>query len=145
MATYHERLDALSSDAHEIHRALASIIEELEAVDWYHQRIDVSEDRELIEILTHNRNEELEHAAMVLEWLRRKMPEADDSLRTYLFQTGSIVHLEEHTEHTDTRIDQPPVSLDGDLGIGRFKRASVAIGVAGMSQIQTISEEQKHE
>ena len=85
----------LSQDAREVHRALASLIEELEAVDWYNQRADVSQDEELKAILIHNRNEEIEHASMALEWLRRKMPNFDQELRTYLFTSAPITQVEE--------------------------------------------------
>ncbi len=69
-------------------------MEELEAIDWYGQRIDAATDDELRQILTHNRDEEKEHAAMVLEWLRRHDPELDQHLRTYLFSEGNITQLE---------------------------------------------------
>ncbi len=80
------------------HYAIASLIEELEAVDWYRQRADDCEDESLREILLHNAREELEHAAMALEWLRRSDPEVDKNLREYLFKEGSITgHEEEAT------------------------------------------------
>lgn len=80
------------------HYAITSLIEELEAVDWYRQRADDCEDESLREILLHNAREELEHAAMVLEWLRRNDPEVDGNLREYLFKKGSITgHEEEAT------------------------------------------------
>lgn len=80
------------------HYAIASLIEELEAVDWYRQRADDCDDAELKKILLHNAREELEHAAMVLEWLRRSDPETDAQLREYLFKEGSITgHEEEAT------------------------------------------------
>jgi uncharacterized protein len=90
---YHE--SGLSKAAQSAHRALASMIEELEAVDWYNQRADVAEDEELKKILLHNRNEEIEHASMLLEWLRRQIPEFDEELKTYLFTEKSIVEIEE--------------------------------------------------
>lgn len=80
------------------HYAITSLIEELEAVDWYRQRADDCDDAELKKILLHNAREELEHAAMVLEWLRRSDPETDEQLREYLFKDGSIAgHEEEAT------------------------------------------------
>ncbi len=85
----------LSQEAQEVHRALASLIEELEAVDWYNQRADVTQDEGLKAILLHNRNEEIEHASMALEWLRRKMPNFDKELRTYLFTSAPITQVEE--------------------------------------------------
>jgi ferritin-like protein len=80
------------------HRAIVSLMEELEAVDWYNQRVDATEDRHLAAILAHNRDEEKEHAAMVLEWLRRRDAELDRFLRQYLFTEGSITAIEEETE-----------------------------------------------
>jgi ferritin-like protein len=90
---YHE--SGLSANAQEVHRALASLIEELEAIDWYNQRADVSKDEALKAILLHNRNEEIEHASMALEWLRRVVPEFDHELRTYLFTKAPITEVEE--------------------------------------------------
>lgn len=77
------------------HYAITSLIEEMEAVDWYRQRADDCDDPELKKILLHNAREELEHAAMVLEWLRRSDPETDEQLREYLFKEGSITGHEE--------------------------------------------------
>ena len=77
------------------HYAITSLIEELEAVDWYRQRADDCDDAELREILLHNAREELEHAAMVLEWLRRSDPETNEQLKEYLFTEGSIAGREE--------------------------------------------------
>ncbi|MCF7923639.1 MAG: ferritin [Candidatus Izimaplasma sp.] len=90
MGQYHEPYDKLSQEAKELTRAFKSLIEEFEAVDWYNQRMDVTKDEELKAILKHNRDEELEHAAMALEWLRRKMPELHDELKENLFKEGEI-------------------------------------------------------
>jgi ferritin-like protein len=97
----HEERTALRPQTIDHHRAIASLMEELEAVDWYDQRIDACSDAELAAILAHNRDEEKEHAAMVLEWLRRHDPALDRHLRTYLFKDGSIVGLEEEAEPSD--------------------------------------------
>lgn len=94
-AQFHESEDRLRPRTMEHHRAIASLIEELEAVDWYDQRIDATEDDELRAILTHNRDEEKEHAVMTLEWLRRRDPELDRYLRQYLFTEDPIIALEE--------------------------------------------------
>jgi ferritin-like protein len=83
-----------------LHYAITSLIEEFEAVDWYRQRADDCDDPSLREILLHNAKEELEHAAMVLEWIRRNDPEADAQLREYLFTDGSI------TGHEDEASDK---------------------------------------
>ena len=91
----HEDPSQLRPETTDRHRAIVSLMEELEAVDWYGQRIDATSDPELREILTHNRDEEKEHASMVLEWLRRHDPEHDRHLRTYLFREGNITQLED--------------------------------------------------
>lgn len=118
--TYHEPFDSLSEDARNIHRALASVIEELEAVDWYHQRAECTNDPELKEIVLHNRDEELEHAAMGLEWLRRRMPALDAHLRTYLFTSENILAVEESAEGGESGGGESTAS-GGDLGIGSGK------------------------
>lgn len=91
----HEPAEKLKSETIEIHRAIVSLKEELEAIDWYRQRVDASADPELSAVLEHNMNEEIEHASMVLEWIRRKVPKFDETLRTYLFTTGDITKIEE--------------------------------------------------
>ena len=92
MAAYQENVEQLSNATRDMHRALASLVEELEAVDWYNQRVDVCSDPELKAILAHNRDEEKEHAAMVLEWIRRQDPSFDHELRDYLFTDKTIAH-----------------------------------------------------
>lgn len=89
---YHEPIDELSAETRDMHRAITSLMEELEAVDWYNQRVDACKDAELAAILRHNRDEEKEHAAMVLEWIRRKDPTFDKELRDYLFTDKSLKH-----------------------------------------------------
>ncbi|OGB22866.1 MAG: ferritin [Burkholderiales bacterium RIFCSPLOWO2_02_FULL_57_36] len=87
---YHEPIEKLSVETMDMHRAITSLMEELEAVDWYNQRVDATADPELKAILEHNRDEEKEHAAMVLEWIRRRDPKMDHELREALFKTGPI-------------------------------------------------------
>ena len=94
----HERHEQLQSTTIDKHRAIRSLMEELEAVDWYRQRADATEDPGLKKIMLHNAREELEHASMVLEWLRRNDEEFDRMLRTYLFKEGEITEIEEHTK-----------------------------------------------
>lgn len=89
---YHEPVGELSDETRDMHRAIVSLMEELEAVDWYNQRADVCKDEELKAILVHNRDEEKEHAAMVLEWIRRKDPAFSRQLKEYLFTEKSIAH-----------------------------------------------------
>ena len=92
---YHEPYEKLSKKTIELTRALNSLIEELEAINWYQQRVDATEDEELKEILAHNRDEEKEHASMILEWIRRNDEHFADELKTYLFQKGKITEIEE--------------------------------------------------
>lgn len=87
---YHEPLERLSSETQDMHRAITSLMEELEAVDWYNQRVDACTDPELKRILEHNRDEEKEHAVMVLEWIRRHDQKMDHELHDSLFKTGPI-------------------------------------------------------
>jgi len=115
MSQYHEPTGELSEKARNITRALISLKEEIEAVDWYNQRVDVTKDEHLKSILAHNRDEEIEHACMALEWLRRNMDGWDDELRTYLFTEGDITNLEEDE-------DKEAVEDQSDLGIGKIKK-----------------------
>jgi uncharacterized protein len=89
---YHEPIGELSDETRDMHRAIVSLMEELEAVDWYNQRADVCRDAELKAILEHNRDEEKEHASMVLEWIRRKDPRLSQELKDYLFTDKPIAH-----------------------------------------------------
>ena len=89
---YHEPIQELSDETRDMHRAITSLMEELEAVDWYNQRVDACKDAELRRILEHNRDEEKEHAALVLEWIRRRDPTLDKELKDYLFTSESIAH-----------------------------------------------------
>ena len=112
---YHESQDKLSERTQNMHRALASLMEELEAIDWYQQRVDATSDPALREILAHNRDEEIEHAAMVLEWLRRNSPEFDRQLRQYLFTSEPVVEIEDGAEQDGAS------GSDGSLGLGSLK------------------------
>jgi ferritin-like protein len=93
--SYHEAQELLSERTRDMHRALVSLQEELEAVDWYQQRADATTDEQLREVLLHNMREEIEHACMVLEWLRRHDEHMDKQLKTYLFTQGPIAGVEE--------------------------------------------------
>ena len=97
---YHEPIELLDDGVMDRHRAIRSIMEELEAVDWYDQRVAATKDPELAAILAHNRDEEKEHAAMTLEWLRRRDAKLDEHLRTYLFtDPQDIIEVEKAAEH----------------------------------------------
>jgi uncharacterized protein len=117
---FHEAVESLHPLTLDRHRAIESIMEELEAVDWYDQRVDAAGDPELAAILAHNRDEEKEHAAMTLEWLRRHDAVLDQHLRTYLFTSGSVLETEHEAAH-----DQggSAGSADGSLGIGSLRAA----------------------
>jgi hypothetical protein len=118
----HEPAEELSPATIDRHRATVSLMEELEAVDWYDQRIDAATDEELKAVLRHNRDEEKEHAAMVLEWLRRHDPVLDQQLRTYLFKGGDIMAAEAEAEGGA----EPADAGDGSLGIGDLRKEEVA-------------------
>ena len=89
---YHEEIQDLRDETRDMHRAIVSLMEELEAIDWYNQRVDACKDAELKAILAHNRDEEKEHAAMVLEWIRRKDACFSKELKDYLFTDKSLAH-----------------------------------------------------
>lgn len=93
---YHEPVNELSKETRDMHRAIVSLMEELEAVDWYNQRADACSDQHLRKVLEHNRDEEKEHAAMTLEWIRRKDPTFSKYLKEFLFTDGPLVDLENH-------------------------------------------------
>ena len=116
----HEDSKALGPEVIDRHRAIVSLMEELEAIDWYDQRVKASTDDELRAVLAHNRDEEKEHAAMVLEWLRRQDPVLDKNLRKYLFTEEPLQAL------IAAEKAQPPapVAPGGHLGIGDLRRAA---------------------
>jgi len=115
---FHEAVESLRPATLDRHRAIESIMEELEAVDWYDQRVDAAGDPELAAILAHNRDEEKEHAAMTLEWLRRHDPTLDQHLRTYLFTAGSVLAIEHESAGAEGGATGGP---DGSLGIGSLR------------------------
>ncbi len=117
---FHEPLELLSQETLDRHRAIVSLMEELEAVDWYAQRVDATQDGELRAILQHNLEEEIEHATMVLEWLRRRHPKFDAELRERLFREGPIVR-EGHGEPADAAPEHGAPRTDGSLGIGSLR------------------------
>ena len=115
--SYHESLELLTEQTKDMHRALTSLQEELEAVDWYQQRIDATSDPDLKAILAHNRDEEKEHAAMVLEWIRRRDPTFDEHLRTYLFTQRPVTEVEEAAEAAAAS-GESPTSVTSSQGAG---------------------------
>jgi uncharacterized protein len=114
--TLHEDSQVLSNESKDRHRAIVSIMEELEAIDWYDQRVQAASDPELAAILAHNRDEEKEHASMTLEWLRRHDAKLDAHLRTYLFQEQKPLEIEKANETGGAGAG------DGSLGIGSLRK-----------------------
>ena len=119
--SFHESTEQLKPETMDRHRAIVSIMEELEAVDWYDQRVDAAGDDELRAILAHNRDEEKEHAAMTLEWLRRRDAVWNEQLRNYLFTDKPILEVEESLEQTDADEQSASTPGDGSLGIGSLR------------------------
>ncbi len=130
MDQYHEPVAELTPQDRDFVRAITSIKEELEAINWYHQRVVAATDPQIKAIMAHNRDEEMEHAIMGLEWLRRNMPGWDAVMRTYLFTTGDITALEDAAtasgEETPGGAPVAPAtsaSSSGSLGIGSLRGA----------------------
>ena len=120
----HETPATLGPEITDQHRAIVSLMEELEAVDWYNQRAKATANSELRAILEHNRDEEKEHAAMVLEWLRRRDPKLAEHLRTYLFTKEPVTEIEAVVEHGGG--EEAAVASDGSLGIGSLRAVKEA-------------------
>jgi ferritin-like protein len=118
---YHEPEEKLSSETKNLHRALVSLQEELEAIDWYQQRADACNDEALKAVLLHNRNEEVEHAMMVLEWIRRNDPKFDEFAREYLFTTADITNIEAETKAGEGGGAPAPAAVGKALGIGSLR------------------------
>jgi ferritin-like protein len=114
---YHEPLEELQQATRERHRAITSLMEELEAVDWYDQRVDATTDADLRRVLAHNRDEEKEHAAMTLEWLRRNDAVLDTQLREWLF-TDKTIGVDEGDADAAGEDAPAPGAQPGSLGVG---------------------------
>jgi uncharacterized protein len=119
-AGYHESEDKLRSETLDNHRALTSMQEELEAADWYDQRVDAATDQDLKDILAHNRDEEKEHFSMLLEWYRRRDAKMDAHLKEYLFTTGSLIAKEQASSGGGSGSAGASAG-GGSLGIGSLK------------------------
>jgi ferritin-like protein len=122
----HEDASKLGPEVIDQHRAIVSLMEELEAVDWYNQRAKATGNPDLRAILEHNRDEEKEHAAMVLEWLRRSDPTFSQHLKTFLFTEGPITGIEATMDEGGANADDGGPSSDGSLGIGSLRSAKPA-------------------
>jgi ferritin-like protein len=118
-AELHESPEVLGPETIDHHRAIVSLMEELEAVDWYDQRVHAATDKELATVLAHHRDEEKEHAMMVLEWLRRRDAALDQHMRTYLFTDKPILEIEEAATGGDKAL--PGTPADGSLHIGSLR------------------------
>ena len=116
---YHESIDLLSEETKNLHRAIVSLKEELDAIDWYQQRADACNDNELRAVLMHNKNEEVEHAMMVLEWLRRNSPVFAINIETYLGSSGPITEVEQQLSAGAG--GKVPSASSASLGIGSLK------------------------
>jgi uncharacterized protein len=119
----HEPIELLSESTKNLHRAIVSLREELEAVDWYQQRAEACSDPALRAVLTHNKNEEIEHAMMTLEWLRRSDPVFAENIATYLNSEGAITEIEHAAEAKETAAAAGAQHDQGSLGIGSLRGA----------------------
>jgi ferritin-like protein len=117
----HEPQELIQAATIDRHRAIVSIREEFEAVDWYDQRVDATSDGELAAVLAHNRDEEKEHATMTLEWLRRNDPVLDRHMRTYLFSAEPVTEIEAEAEIDRAGSPEAGDVGPGSLGIGSLK------------------------
>jgi ferritin-like protein len=117
----HEPAESLRPETIEMHRAIVSLMEELEAIDWYAQRVDATRDEALREVLAHNRDEEKEHACMTLEWIRRRDPHFDRLLREILFRSGPIT-----AEPGERDEEREGANGDGSLGVGSLRPAAAS-------------------
>jgi ferritin-like protein len=121
--SYHEPIELLSEETKNMHRAIVSLKEELEAVDWYQQRAEACSDEELRAVIVHNKNEEIEHAMMNLEWIRRHSAVFDANIKTYINSKGSILAVEKAQSASESGGGggSGPTSSSSSLGIGSLK------------------------
>jgi ferritin-like protein len=113
----HDSPELLSEETRNLHRAFLSLCEEIQAVDWYQQRAEARSDEELRAVITHNKNEEVEHAMMILEWIRRQSPVFDANIAKYLNRTGPITAVESGGDGSR------PAPVPPGLGIGSLRRS----------------------
>jgi ferritin-like protein len=119
--SYHEPVELLSEETKNMHRAIVSLKEELEAVDWYQQRAEACSDEELRAVIVHNKNEEIEHAMMNLEWIRRHSAVFDENIKTYINSKGSILAVEKAAAASEGGGGGAPASSSSSLGVGSLK------------------------
>jgi ferritin-like protein len=121
----HAPREKLSKETLTLHHAVVSLKEELDAVDWYRQRADDCSDKELAAVLLHNMREEMEHATMVLEWIRRNNSDFDRYMRIYLFTEAPITEVEDAAEdaaHGGGGDDHPSSPGDSKFTVGQMKK-----------------------
>jgi len=123
----HELPELLTEGTRNLHRALISLIEELEAIDWYQQRADACTDEKLKAVLLHNRNEEVEHGVMTLEWLRRNDATFDKFMRRYVFQDADIIEIEEAADQA-----KAAGADEGAAGPAAGKSPDASLGIRGL-------------
>jgi ferritin-like protein len=116
--TYHEPIELLSEETRNMHRAIVSLKEELEAVDWYQQRAEACTDQELRGVLVHNKNEEIEHAMMNLEWIRRHSEVFDANVKTYIHAKGPILAAEKQSAGASSAGASGSGHSSGPSGLG---------------------------
>ncbi len=117
---YSEPYEAIDEQTRNISRAISSLREELEAIDWYNQRVNTTTDQELKDIMAHNRDEEIEHAVMAFEWLRRNLAGFDDDMKTYLFTDGSLLEVEKQATGAEGSAETEAPKTGG-MTIGNLK------------------------
>jgi ferritin-like protein len=120
-STLHESAEHLTTQTIDIHRATISLIEELEAFDWYNQRAEAAKDPQLQAVIKHNRDEEIEDACMTLEWIRRNVEKFDQALKLYLFTSGEITAIEETANEEKKRETTKPERQNLRLTVGEMK------------------------
>ena len=136
--SWHEPYEDLTPETRDMHRAIISLMEELEAIDWYQQRADVTPDADLKAVMEHNRDEEIEHAMMTLEWIRRRNPKFDANLRLYLWSDGPITEVEEKmkaAEGEGASAEEPSGKpATGKRADNRANDGSLGIGGLGLTK-----------
>jgi len=119
--SWHEPYEDLTPQTRDMHRAIISLMEELEAIDWYQQRADVTPDADLKAVIEHNRDEEIEHAMMTLEWIRRHNPTVADNIKTYVGSEGPILEVEKKAAQGGGGGGDDQKTTSTSLGIGSLK------------------------
>ncbi|MGB4408098.1 MAG: ferritin-like domain-containing protein [Sphaerochaeta sp.] len=118
--SYSEPYDAIDEKTRDISRAISSLGEELDAIDWYNQRVNTTTDQDLKDVMAHNRDEEIEHAVMAFEWLRRNVAGFDENMKTYLFTEGSLLEVEGQATGAEGST-APADPKAGGMSIGNLK------------------------